>query len=376
MLLDDSQKAHKVLFTSHTANFAKFNYPFMEWFKARGWRVDYASAGEEEVRGCDNSYIVPFKRSPFSKSNIQAYRQLKKIIMENRYDIIHTHTPMGSVVTRLAARKARRQYGTKVIYTAHGFHFFKGAPKVNWMLYYPVEKLMAGCTDCIVTINDEDYGNAVDRGFKAGRIEKIDGVGVNLERFHEATADEKSKQRRKLGYGDDEFLMICVAELNDNKNQDFLISAMAKLPANCKLLLLGKGDNEQRYAELIGKFSLEGKVKLLGYRTDVDRMYEISDVLVTASHREGLAVNIMEGMACGLPVVCTDVRGQRDLVSDGVNGFLYQVDDEAAYLAAVRKLYEDVELRKSMGERNLVGAQRYSVEKAVDRMAVIYEDYM
>jgi glycosyltransferase EpsD len=105
-------------------------------------------------------------------------------------------------------------------------------------------------------------------------------------------------------------------------------------------------------------------------------MYEISDVLVTASHREGLAVNIMEGMACGLPVVCTDVRGQRDLVSDGVNGFLYQVDDEAAYLAAVRKLYEDVELRKSMGERNLVGAQRYSVEKAVDRMAVIYEDYM
>ena len=162
----------KVLFTSHTANFCKFNRPFMRWFREQGWQVDYACACEEEVYDYDNLYKISFARVPWSKDNIKAYKDLKKILDENYYDIIHTHTPMGSVITRLAARNTRKK-GTKVIYTAHGLHFFKGAPLKNWLMYYPMEKWMSKYTDCLVLINEEDYQNCIKRHFKAGKIEKL-----------------------------------------------------------------------------------------------------------------------------------------------------------------------------------------------------------
>lgn len=150
----------RVLFLSNTANFSKFNLPYMKWFHEQGWQVDYCSAGEEPVAECDRQFSIPIARSPFSLSNVAAYRQLKKILTENGYDIIHCHTPMGGVIGRLAAKKLWRQKKIKVIYTAHGFHFYKGAPLLNWLLYYPMEKWLSRCTDVIVTINEEDYERA------------------------------------------------------------------------------------------------------------------------------------------------------------------------------------------------------------------------
>lgn len=173
----------KVLFLSNTANFSKFNLPYMRWFKEQGWRVDYASAGEEEVKDCDNQYTISIVRSPFSLKNFKAYRQLKKILSENHYDILHCHTPMGAVVARLAG-KAFRKNGLKIIYTAHGFHFYKGAPILNWIMFYPVEKWFSKYTDVLVCINEEDYELAMRKKFKAKKIVKIDGVGVNLEKYN------------------------------------------------------------------------------------------------------------------------------------------------------------------------------------------------
>jgi glycosyltransferase EpsD len=144
--------SHKILFVSNTANFSKFNRPFMRWFHEQGWRVDYASAGEEIVSDCDNHYMVCIARSPFNLSNLRAYRELKSLLV-NGYDIIHCHTPMGACLARLAARNS----GAKIIYTAHGFHFFKGAPLLNWLVFYPIEKYLSRYTDCLVTINEEDY---------------------------------------------------------------------------------------------------------------------------------------------------------------------------------------------------------------------------
>ncbi|WP_052296147.1 glycosyltransferase [Treponema brennaborense] len=151
---------HKVLFLSNTANFSKFNLPYMRWFREQGWQVDYVSSGEESVADCDNQYTIAIARSPFSPANLKAYRQLKKLLAENRYDILHCHTPMGGVIGRLAAKKLWKEHKIKVIYTAHGFHFYKGAPLINWLLYYPMEKYLARCTDVIVTINEEDYEKA------------------------------------------------------------------------------------------------------------------------------------------------------------------------------------------------------------------------
>lgn len=150
----------KVLFLSNTANFSKFNRPFMRWFKEQGWNVDYSSNGEEEVLDCDNQFTISIARSPFSLKNFKAYKQLKKILAENDYQILHCHTPMGGVLGRLAAKSLRKKGKIKVIYTAHGFHFYKGAPLLNWILYYPMEKYLSHCTDVIVTINEEDYERA------------------------------------------------------------------------------------------------------------------------------------------------------------------------------------------------------------------------
>ena len=150
----------KVLFLSNTANFSKFNRPFMRWFKENGWQVDYASAGEETVLDCDNQFKISIARSPFSLKNFKAYKQLKKILIKNNYDLLHCHTPMGGVLGRLAAKSLRKKGKIKVIYTAHGFHFYKGAPLLNWILYYPMEKYLSHCTDVIVTINEEDYERA------------------------------------------------------------------------------------------------------------------------------------------------------------------------------------------------------------------------
>ena len=151
----------KILFLSNTANFSKFNRPYMRWFKEQGWLVDYCSAGEEQVFDCDNQYSIPIARSPFNLNNIKAYKELKQILTDNNYDILHCHTPMGGVIGRLAAIKLRKQNKIKVIYTAHGFHFYKGAPIMNWLLYYPMEKWLSRFTDIIITINEEDYEEAI-----------------------------------------------------------------------------------------------------------------------------------------------------------------------------------------------------------------------
>lgn len=150
----------RILFLSNTANFSKFNRPYMRWFREQGWCVDYCSAGEEQVLDCDNQYSISIARSPLNLKNIQAYKELKKLLLENNYDILHCHTPMGGVIGRLAARELWKKNKIKVIYTAHGFHFYKGAPLQNWILYYPVEKWLAKFTDVIVTINEEDYEKA------------------------------------------------------------------------------------------------------------------------------------------------------------------------------------------------------------------------
>ena len=167
----------------------------MKWFREQGWEVSYASDGKEEILDCDHAYTFPFARSPFSSDNIKAYKMLKQLIQKEKFDIIHCHTPVGGVVTRLAAKKARKN-GTVVMYTGHGLHFYKGAPKLNWMLYYPVEKFCAKYTDALLTINEEDYDNVRKYHFPAKQIFHVHGVGVSLERFHKHTRKKRSASFR------------------------------------------------------------------------------------------------------------------------------------------------------------------------------------
>ena len=253
-------------------------------------------------------YQIDFDRNVLSTKNIQAYKQVKQLIKENKYNIIHIHSPIGGVCGRLAARKERKN-GTKVIYTAHGFHFFKGAPAKNWLIYYPVEKWLSKYTDCLITINEEDY-NLAKKKFKAKNVEYVPGIGVDENKFNfEMSREERNELRKSLGINEDDFVFIQVGELNNNKNQIMTIEAIKELVKEnnkIKLLLVGIGDLKEYYENKIKEYNLEKSVFLLGYRNDVPKLLKISDVLISTSKREGLPVNILEAMFAGLPIIATN----------------------------------------------------------------------
>ena len=219
----------KVLFTATVdSHILHFHIPYLKMFKEKGYEVHVATNGTEEIPYCDVKHVISFERSPLKTNNIKAIRSLKKVIDKEKFDIIHCHTPMGSVVTRFAAKSARKQ-GTKVIYTAHGFHFFKGASRINWLIFYPIEKYLSKYTDCIITINEEDYSLA-KKQFKCKKIELVHGVGLDENKFDiELTEQEKREFKKSIDIQEDDFIIIYVAELTKRKNQGMLIKAVKVL---------------------------------------------------------------------------------------------------------------------------------------------------
>jgi glycosyltransferase EpsD len=344
----------------------------MRWFKQQEWQVDYVSAGEEFVLDCDNQYAICITRSPFNLKNIKAYKELKKILL-NDYDIIHCHTPMGGVLARLAARKSR----AKVIYTAHGFHFYKGAPLLNWMIYYPIEKFLTKYTDCLVTINQDDFLFARKK-FKIVPPFKIDGVGVDLRKFHPVSLMEKKQLRDQLGYCDDDFIITNIAEINKNKNQVAIIKILSKLRKaipNIKILLVGK-DNYPVVKNLVDCFHFDNEVNFLGYRNDVDKLTMISDLVFSASIREGLPVNIIEAMACGVPVVCSRNRGHNSLIIDKISGLLFSTNNSDEMMKCIFSIYESPLFAQKLAAVALENSRRFSIDIAVAKMAEIYMKFI
>lgn len=321
-------------------------------------------------------YNISFERNPFSLSNIKAYKQIRKIICEeNHYNIVHMHSPIGSVCGRIACRKLSR-VDLKVIYTAHGFHFYKRAPLLNWMLYYPIEKWLSKYTDCLITINKEDYELAKEK-FKAKRVELVNGVGVDENRFdYVMSKDEKKQLRESLGLKDNDFVLIQVGELNKNKNQIMAIEAMrilVKKYPNMHLLLVGIGKLENFYNEKIREYNLEKNIHLLGYRKDVNRLLKISDALLSLSYREGLPVNVIEGLMSGLPAIVTNCRGNRDLVENGVNGYIIEINDVKAMLEGINNIKENK--LKDLNNKDIRSKymKKFTMEQVNMKMEKIYK---
>lgn len=365
----------RILFVSNHEGFSKFNIPYMKWFFDKGWIVDNASPGFVSSVYC-NHINVPIKRSPFNWGNLQAYRILKKVIYDNKYDIIHCHTPMGGVLTRLAARKLRCN-SLKVIYTAHGFHFFKGAPIIYWLVYYPIEKMLAKYTDCLVTINKEDFNLSINKKFQIPSIEHIDGVGVNIQRFKPITKSEKFNLRKNMGYDSNDFILLYVAHFVPRKNHLMLMNIIPELKKcipDLKILLAGEGETFEFCKDIFSKQSFSDVVKFLGCRSDIDKLCQISDVLISTSLQEGLPINIIEGMATGLPVVCSSIRGHVDIINDGINGFLY--NSESEMIDALKSLSMNQELFSKIQVNNLRDVKKFSLNTALQNMEIIYNKFM
>ncbi|WP_261302569.1 glycosyltransferase family 4 protein [Paenibacillus andongensis] len=360
-------------------HFKAFHVPYMKWFKEQGWEVHVAANGNMDLPYVDAKFNVPIQRSPFHRTNIKAYTELKSMIDENKYDIIHCHTPVGGVLARLAARHARRN-GTKVIYTAHGFHFCQGAPVLNWLVYYPLEKFLSYFTDCLITINEEDYQLAVNRRFGASRIEYVHGVGVNTERFKPVQESDKRELKQGIGYQPDDILLFYAAEFNTNKNQQLLLRALASVKddvPNVKLLLAGEGHLKKQCQELAKEIGIADQVDFLGFRNDIDRLLPMCDIAVASSLREGLPVNIMEAMACGLPIIASENRGHRELVHSDQNGWITAPNDQAAMAEKIKLLAHNKQLRVKQGMlgREMV-ERKYATQQVLNEKSTIYSLYM
>lgn len=315
---------------------------------------------------------VEFDRNPFSQSNLIAYKKLKNIIEQNRFDLIHCHTPIAAMFTRLAAKELRKKV-SKVIYTAHGFHFYKGAPMLNWLVYYPIEKWLARYTDTLITINKEDYERAKSK-FKAKRVEYIPGVGIDLEKFSTVEIDRDLK-RSELGLPEDALVVLSIGELNKNKNHEVIIRAIAKID-NPKIhyIICGQGQLDGHLRNLSKELGIENQVHLLGFRKDIPEICKVSDLFAFPSYREGLSVALMEAMANGLPVVCSNIRGNSDLIEDGKGGYLVEPADVEGFAKYIKNLIEDCRLRSELGGFNLKKIENYSIENVLKEMEEIYFD--
>lgn len=359
----------------------KFNMDNIEILESLGYQVDVAcNFGKENPITSQqidkfrailnekniNVYETDCPRSVFAIGKmIKTYKKLKKIIDEGDYDLIHTQSPIGGVVCRLAARKARKN-GTKVIYTAHGFHFYKGAPKKYWILFYPIEKMCSKYTDVLITINQEDYTLALQK-MNAKETVYVPGVGVDVNKFATCKVDIKEK-RDNLNISEDKIWLLNVGELMTRKNQEPLIRAIKEFP-NVYLTIAGQGDLGEKFLSLIQELNIEDRVKLLGYRTDITELCEACDVFAFPSFQEGLSVALMEAMACGKPVICSKIRGNVDLIDEN-GGELFDPYNLNELKTALTKI-----LNRNLNEIGFYNSQKiknFDLAVVVDKMKNIY----
>lgn len=360
----------------------QFNMNNIDILEGLGYQVDVAcNFGKENPM--KNTEIAKFKknlmdrgikiietncpRNPFAfKKLLSTYKQLKKLADTEKYDLIHTQSPIGGALCRIAFCKARKR-GTKVIYTAHGFHFYKNAPLKNWLIYYPIEKICSYMTDVLITINKEDYKLAQQK-MKAKQVVYVPGIGIDLDKFQTIQLDKK-EIRRNLEIPDDAIWILAVGELSKRKNHEILIRAMEKFN-NLYCTIAGQGYLKEKLVNLSKSLGMEERVKLLGFRTDIFELCEAADIFVFPSFQEGLPVALMEAMASGLPVVCSRIRGNIDLIDEGKGGELFDPSSCATLQQAINRILS--KNLRDIGVYNKKKIRQFDMQIVMKKMETVY----
>lgn len=325
----------KVLIATTVSGFVpQFEMNNVRILQEMGYEVHYASNFHNVSYGTDNHRLegtgiilhqIDFARSPFQwKENKKAYEQLKQLLKQYSFSLIHCHTPVGSVLTRLVAKPYRKK-GTKVIYTAHGFHFYKGAPLQYWLLFYPIERWLANDTDVLITMNEEDFQRA--KKFckrKHTKVEHIFGVGIDVSYWsgENLTKEEREKirkqKREELYILKESTMILSVGELIPRKNHEAVIRALAKEKQkgnyNFVYVICGQGVLKEELLYLTKQCDLSDQVLFLGYREDIRELLYASDMFVFPSKQEGMPMALMEAIAAGVPAKASDIRGNRELL--------------------------------------------------------------
>lgn len=316
-------------------------------------------------------YHMPIPRNIFKlKAIMKAYKMVKSLVKENNYEIVHCHSPIGGVIARMACRTARRQ-GTKVIYTAHGFHFFKGAKLIAWIIFYPIEKICSRFTDVLITINKEDFRRALK--FHAKCVKYVPGIGVHTGEFRCAMVDKQAK-RAEFGIDQEDFVFMSTGQISIRKNQEIIIRALAKIHMpKVKYLIVGFGEMEEWLKKLAKELGIEKNVIFAGYRSDVKELLQVVDAFAFPSLQEGLPVALMEAMASGLPIICSQIRGNTDLIDNGVGGYMYSSDDVDGFATGMKKIIEQSK-DNMMKKHNQEKIKKFDVAVVMQEMKRIYQE--
>lgn len=374
----------KMLMVASVASMiGQFNLPNIKLLQSMGYEVQVACNFEDRTvwtdenknmfqeilkqQGIQAHQICFSRRVSNIKDHCKAYRQLLNLLRTEKFDFIHCHTPICGSLSRLAAFRTK----TKVIYTAHGFHFYHGAPLRNWLLYFPVEWISSWMTDVLITINKEDYKFA--RSYMhAKKVRYVPGTGIDLIKFKHLDVDKEDFHRR-LGIPAEAKIILSVGELNKNKNHSVIIKALSELKdKNLYYIICGQGKWKSYLENLAGRLGVSSQVKLLGFQNHINEICSASDLFVFPSYREGLPVALMEAMANGLPCIVSDIRGNRDLVHNGKNGFLVAPGNSEEFAIAIKNTMSSISLQKHMIEESKKIIVKFSLDEVEKQMMEIY----
>lgn len=368
----------KLLFISNISNsVGSFAVASIAAAKKCGFEFYYAAnwdgATKEQIAEDEKKYgikivHIDLDRSPYSTKNIKAYKQLVDLINKEKIDYIHCNTPVGGVLGRLAGEKCKVK---KIVYEAHGFHFYEGAPKKNWMIYYPVEKWLAKKTDAIITINNEDFERAKTFKLKNnGQVYYVPGVGMDLSQYNVPDTVREIK-RNELNLKDTDFALISMGDLIDRKNYKIAIEVVAKLNnPHVHYFICGKGPEEVNLKKLAENLGVDKQVHFLGFRNDIKELLKASDTFLFTSKQEGLARSLMEAMASKIPCVVSKIRGNTELIVNNENGFLCSGLDD--YVNAIIKIMQSPDLAYKFKEKSSKHLNNFSIEKVIDCLFDVY----
>lgn len=377
-----------LMYASVASMIQQFNMNNISLLQDLGYKVDVACNFEfgstitdekieklkEQLKKMDvNFYQIPVPRKITDIKNLRlSYKMTKDLMNEKKYDLVHCHSPIGGIICRLANKHSKHYDSTRMIYTAHGFHFFKGNNPLKNFLFRNIERYGARYTDTLITINKEDYAAAKKFKLKKnGTVEYVPGVGIDIDKIN-AIQGNKEELCKELNIPVDSILLLSVGELSKRKNHEVIVRLLNQLPDNIHYVICGQGQLENYLLDLAQKLKVNSRLHLLGYRTNIPQIMKSCDIFVFPSLQEGLPVALMEAMACGLPCVASEIRGNIDLIEDGVNSSLCNPIEYKEFLNSVKSINK--EIGDKFGKLNIIKIKKYDIKKINIKMNKIYEE--